>query len=84
LNPNPTYLEAQTIGADFKNIGPKLINLKKDNKVAMLFSNEALTAYNAFGPGNYNGILRPMYDALYNMNVGVDFIDPKQQKYRAL
>jgi beta-galactosidase len=79
FEPNPTYLEAQTIGADFKNIGPKLINLKKDNKVAMLFSNEALTAYNAFGPGNYNGILRPMYDALYNMNVGVDFIDPSSK-----
>ncbi|MEO7216546.1 beta-galactosidase [Mucilaginibacter sp.] len=80
FEPNPTYLEAQTIGADFKKIGAKLVNLKKTNDVAMLFSNEALTAYNSFGPGNYNGILRPMYDALYNMNVGVDFIDPSSKQ----
>jgi beta-galactosidase len=40
-----------------------------------------LTAFNAFIFGwvakeNYNDILRPYYDALYKMNVGVDFIDP--------
>lgn len=73
---NPTYEEARTIGADFKRLSPELVSLKKKNDVAILFSNEALTAYNSFGPGKYNGILRPMYDALYNMNVGVDFIDP--------
>lgn len=75
---NPVYSEAKTIGKDFKNLGPHLINLKKDNKVAILFSNEALTAFNQFKPGreNYNDILRPMYDALYKMNVEVDFVDP--------
>ncbi|MFP5437237.1 MAG: beta-galactosidase [Bacteroidia bacterium] len=76
FEPNPTYDEAKTIGADFKRLSPELASLKKKNQVAILFSNEALTAYNSFGPGKYNGILRPMYDALYNMNVGVDFIDP--------
>ncbi|WP_442591760.1 beta-galactosidase [Pedobacter sp. AW31-3R] len=76
FEPNHTYLEAQTIGADFKKIGSHLVNLKKKNEVAILFSNEALTAYNSFGPDNYNSILRPMYDVLYTMNVGTDFIDP--------
>lgn len=76
FEPNPTYEEAKTIGADFKKLGKHIYNLKKSNQVAILFSNEALTAYNAFGPDNYNSILRPMYDVLYNMNVGVDFIDP--------
>lgn len=73
---NPTYEEARTIGADFNKLSSQLVNLSRKNSVALLFSNEALTAYNAFGPGKYNGILRPMYDVLYNMNVGVDFIDP--------
>ncbi len=46
-----------------------------------MFSNEALTAFNAFSFGwgareTYNDILRPLYDALYKINVGVDFIDP--------
>ncbi len=82
FEPNPTYLEAQTIGKDFARLSDKLINLKKTNDVAILFSNEALTAFNAFSFGwgareNYNDILRPMYDALYKMNVGVDFIDGK-------
>lgn len=81
FQPNPTYLEAQTIGKDFNRLSEKLINLKKNNDVAILFSNEALSAFNAFSFGwgakeNYNDILRPLYDALYKMNVGTDFIDP--------
>jgi beta-galactosidase len=81
FEPNPTYNEAKTIGKDFERLSEKLVNLKKKNDVAILFSNEALTAFNAFSFGwgakeNYNDILRPMYDALYNMNVGTDFIDP--------
>jgi beta-galactosidase len=81
FEPNPTYNEAKTIGQDFNRLSDKLVNLKKKNNVAILFSNEALTAFNAFSFGwgakeNYNDILRPMYDALYKMNVGVDFIDP--------
>ncbi|MNS11267.1 Beta-galactosidase BgaA [compost metagenome] len=84
---NPTYEEAKTIGADFKKLGSHLVHLQKKNDVAILFSNEALTAYNSFGPGSYNGVLRPMYDALYNMNVGVDFIDPSStqlEKYKLI
>jgi beta-galactosidase len=77
---NPTYDEAMTIGADFKKLGKHLANLRKKNDVAILFSNEALSAYNAFGPGNYNSILRPMYDVMYNMNVGVDFVDPSSKE----
>jgi beta-galactosidase len=80
FEPNPIYGEAKTIGADFEKLGSHLVNLKKKNDVAVLFSNEALTAYNSFGPGNYNDILRPMYDILYNMNVGVDFVDPSSRQ----
>lgn len=84
LEPNPTYEEAKTIGKDFQRLGPKLVNLKKKNQVAILFSNEALTAFNWFKFGwgsntNYNDILRPMYDALYHMNVEVDFVDPSSK-----
>ena len=81
FEPNPTYTEAQTIGKDFSRLSDKLINLKKKNQVAVLFSNEALTAFGTFGFGwgakeTYNDILRPYYDALYKMNIGTDFIDP--------
>ncbi|MEP7141796.1 MAG: beta-galactosidase [Ferruginibacter sp.] len=81
FEPNPTYNEAKTIGKDFEKIGANLVNLKKTNKTAILFSNEALTAFQWFGFGwggnvSYNDVLRKLYDALYRMNVGVDFVDP--------
>ena len=80
FKPNPTYDESKIIGHELKNIGRHLVNLKKNNDVAILFSNEALSAFNAFKFGwgttlNYNDVLRPYYDALYELNVGVDFID---------
>ncbi len=92
FQPNPTYNEAITIGRDFKKIGSKIASLKKTNEVAILFSNEAQTAFNAFSFGwgakeQYNDVLRPMYDALYEMNVGVDFIDPSSlniEKYKLI
>lgn len=78
FEPNEIYKEAKTIGKDFERLSPFLINLKKNNSVAILFSNEALTAFNQFKPGpeDYNDMLRRTYDALYKMNVGVDFVDP--------
>jgi beta-galactosidase len=81
FEPNPTYEEAKTIGRDFHRLSSQLVNLKITNKVAIIFSNEALTAFNQFKFGwgstvSYNDILRGMYDALYRMNVGVDFVDP--------
>lgn len=81
FEPNPTYDEAKTIGKDFERLSPYLSGLKKRNEVAILFSNEALTAFNAFRFGwgsnvNYNDILRSLYDPLYRMNVAVDFINP--------
>lgn len=90
--PNPTYDEAKTIGRDLAAVGAHLVGLRKANRVAILFSNEALTAFNAFSFGwgareNYNDVLRPAYDALYRMNVGVDFIDPSStnlDQYRLL
>ena len=78
--PNPVYDEAKTIGADFARLSPQLVNLKKTNQTAMLVSNAALTALEWFKlPGfkkNYNDIVRPMYEQLYNMNIGCDVIDP--------
>jgi beta-galactosidase len=92
FEPNPTYDEASTIGRDFQRFSPKLVNLKKTNKVAILFSNEALTAFKWFDFGwgtkeTYNDMLRPLYDALYRQNVGCDFVDPSStnlEQYKLL
>jgi beta-galactosidase len=87
FRPNPTYDEAKTIGRDLAAIGSQLVDLRKTNRTAILVSNDALTAFNAFGVGggfggsreNYNDVVRPLYDGLYRMNVGVDFVDPSSQ-----
>jgi beta-galactosidase len=79
--PNPTYDEAGTIGRDLARLGPELVNMRKQNHIAIYVSNQALTAFNAFRFGStsrvtYNDVLRPFYDALYRMNAEVDFVDP--------
>ncbi|MDR6945221.1 beta-galactosidase [Mucilaginibacter pocheonensis] len=84
FEPNPVYNEAKTIGKDFARLSPQLINLKKKSDVAILFSNEALSGFKAFGFGwgvrtGYNEVLRQFYDGLYHMNVNCDFVDPTSQ-----
>ncbi|TPG64951.1 beta-galactosidase [Ewingella americana] len=77
---NPTYLEAKTIGADFARLAPQLAGMKITNDVAILVSNEAMDAFNAFKPqpgdsNQYNDIFRRFYDALYEDNLSVDVIN---------
>lgn len=80
---NETYREACAIGNEWKEIGDHLVNLKKKNDVAVLVSNEALTALKWFGiqavSGDngkimYNDVVRWVYDTLYKMNVECDFL----------
>ena len=83
---NETYREACVIGKEFQKIGGHLVNLKKKNHVAVMVSNEALTALKWFGiqavSGDngemmYNDVLRWVYDTLYRMNVECDFVWPE-------
>lgn len=95
---NATYKEACIIGNEFAKLGSHLVNLKKKNEVAILVSNEALTALKWFriqemAPGGdaesiyYNDVMRWMYDTLYHMNVECDFIWPETEnldQYKAI
>ncbi|MFT4076919.1 MAG: beta-galactosidase [Asticcacaulis sp.] len=80
--PNATYEEAKTIGADFRRLGPKLVHMRKHNKVAIYVSNTALSGFDAFRMNaegksiGYNDVLRPFYDSLYRQNVEVDILSP--------
>lgn len=79
LKPNPVYNEATTVGADFARLSDKLVNLKKQNQVAVMVSNEALSAMEWFKLPDgkiYNDVVRALYDELYKLNVEVDFIQP--------
>ncbi|KGD72363.1 beta-galactosidase [Tatumella morbirosei] len=97
LQPNPVYHEAQQIGQQFACLSPTLAGLKKCNHVALLVSNDSLTAIDwhpyqghQFGrhkQHQYNDQVRSYYDALYRLNIEVDVLcvdDPRVNRYQLL
>lgn len=97
LQPNPVYEEAKEIGQALARLSPKLAGLKKQNRVAILVSNDSLTAIDwhpyqghQFGrhtEHQYNDQIRSYYDALYRLNIEVDILsvdDPRVTRYQLL
>lgn len=87
---NAVYREACIIGNELSKAGKHLVNLKKKNEVAILVSNEALTALKWFGinvstigydGARYNDIVRWIYDTLYKMNIECDFVWPESENF---
>ena len=83
MQENAPYREACIVGNEFAKIGSHLVNLKKKNDVAILVSNEALTALKWFGieataAGDngigYNDVVRWLYDTLFKINIECDFV----------
>lgn len=82
LAENDTYREASRIGADLNRLSDRLINLKKENHIAIMVSNEALTGLKWFPIANdldYNDVVRWVYDALYESNLECDFVSPDEE-----
>ncbi len=86
---NDTYREACYIGQEFARKGDHLVNLKKKNDVALMVSNESLTALKYFPIEfpiektgvMYNDVLRWMFDALYDMNIECDILWPESDDF---
>ncbi len=85
-----TYQEAVTVGQELKRLSPKLLNLKKKNRVALLVSNEALTALKWFpidirmdfsGHLGYNDVVRVYYEQLYKLNIECDVVSVDSQDW---
>lgn len=81
LQENREYREIASIGNDLKRIGHKLVNLKKDNRVAILVDNRSFTAMSKRPlfplPDeklNYNDVVRAYADALYECNAEYDVV----------
>jgi beta-galactosidase len=77
LEPNRAYAEVSRVAAELKKIGPQLVDLKKENKVAILFSADSANAINYMPFSdhvNYMTVLRQMYDALYDLNIEPDLV----------
>ncbi|KRM30430.1 beta-galactosidase [Agrilactobacillus composti DSM 18527 = JCM 14202] len=82
FKPNPVYNEAKVIGQELHDNGAVFVNTHKQNRVAFVVSNQALSAVDWFPYQNtifdktathqYNDVLRAYYDPLYKLNVEVD------------
>lgn len=88
VEPNPTYDEASVFGQEIARpeIGSHLLHLQKHNKVAIMISNESLTAlqwfsldtgFPASSDYSYNDVVRRVYDALFDLNVECDVVTTK-------
>lgn len=83
---NETYLEATKIGTEWKRIGSRLINLKKENSTAVLLDNHSLTGLCHFplettGSHSYNTVLRWLCDSLYRLNIEYDMISSAERDF---
>lgn len=90
LEPNRAYAEVTRIAGELKKFGPQLVNLRKDNKVAILLSTDSANAisYMPFSDkANYMTVLNQMYTALYDLNIEPDFVqagDTNLSRYKVL
>ncbi|MCL1617712.1 beta-galactosidase [Bacteroides sp. ET71] len=75
LEPNRIYNEFSATAAELKRIGKKLVNLKKTNKVAILYSHDSYHALN-FMPytDKSNYPIDMVHKALYYQNIETDII----------
>jgi beta-galactosidase len=90
LEPNRIYREASRVGAEWKALGPRLVNFQRKNDVAILYSIDSHHGIQAMpfdDRVNYLTVLHQMHRALFNLNVGVDFVFPDTEdfsKYKVL
>lgn len=83
---NETYKEACRIGEEWKRIGAHLINIKKENRIAVLLDNHSMTGLSHFpmettGTHSYNAVLRWLCDALYRMNIEYDMVSSYERDF---
>jgi beta-galactosidase len=93
LEPNRTYAEVSHTAHELREIGPRLVNMKIHSDVAILWSRDSLNALNHMpfaqrtqwgGGGNkadYSSLVRQIHHALYDLNVGTDFVFPDTQDF---
>jgi beta-galactosidase len=90
LEPNREYAEMSKTAHELEKIGPTLAGLKIHNDVAILWSRDSANAisFMPYGggvparswtgePDGYASVVQQMHHALYDLNVGADFVFPE-------
>jgi len=82
LEPGRAYGEVSRIAQELKRLGPELANLRKKDRVAILYSLDSWHGLN-FMPFddtvNYMTVLSQLYTTLYSLHVEVDFVFPQSR-----
>ncbi|HEU5403441.1 MAG TPA: beta-galactosidase [Terriglobales bacterium] len=95
FEPNRAYAEVSRTAHELQRIGPRLVNLKIHNNVAILYSVDSANALDfmpfALAPGgqwgagkplaSYTTIVNQLHKAFYDANVGVDFLFPEDPDF---
>jgi len=96
LEPNREYAEMSRTAHELEKIGTHLVGLKVHNDVAILWSRDSANAisFMTYGggvparswtgePDGYVSLVQQMHKALYDLNVGSDFVFPETQDFSA-
>ena len=96
LEPNRAYAEMSRTAHELEKVGPRLVGLKIHNDVAILWSRDSANAisFMPYGGGvperswtgehdGYVSLVQQMHHALYEMNVGTDFVFPETKDLSA-
>src|SRR5579863_3844877 len=94
LEPNRAYAEVSRTAHELQKIGPHLVGLKVRNNVAILWSRDSANAisFMPYGggvpsrswtgdPDGYASLVQQLHKALYNLNVGADFVFPEDKDF---
>jgi beta-galactosidase len=91
LEPGRAYAEVSKTAHELQRIGTHLVDFKPSNKVAILYSNDSRHGIEYMpyrrpqpnphmpfgGMDGYDVVIRQMYQSLYRLNAGVDFVFPE-------
>lgn len=82
LEPGRTYDEVSKTAHELRRIGPEIANIQRNNKVAILYSNDShygIEFMKFSDRVSYHTIMHQMYRSLYRANIGVDFVFPESK-----
>jgi beta-galactosidase len=84
LEPGRVYAEVSRIATELRRVGPALANLRKPNRVAILYSLDSLHGLDIMpfdGRVGYLTVLAQLYRSLYRLNVETDFVHPEDPHF---
>jgi beta-galactosidase len=80
LEPGRPYSEVSRTAHELQRIGPRIVDYKRTNHVAILYSNDShygIEFMKFSDRVGYHTIMQQFYRVLYQKNVGVDFVFPE-------